>query len=83
MFFFQSPQIFRLNEIGLHILGVPRCFCGGQLKGKGKGLAHRDISLHVRDIQKFEQQAPIAGEVGIPMKKTCQILDPLRKMIQL
>ena len=29
----------------------------GQLKGKGKGLAHRDISLHVRDIQKFEQQA--------------------------
>lgn len=51
----------------------PRCpslrACGGQLKGKGKGLAHRDISLHVRDIQKFEQQAPIAGEVVIPMKK--------------
>lgn len=32
----------------------------GQLKGKGKGLAHRDISLHVRDIQKFEQQAVTA-----------------------
>ena len=41
----------------------------GQLKGKGKGLAHRDISLHVRDIQKFEQQAPGAkGQniMGIP-----------------
>ena len=33
----------------------------GQLKGKGKGLAHRDISLHVRDIQKFEQQAGLSA----------------------
>lgn len=93
--------------------------CGGQLKGKGKGLAHRDISLHVRDIQKFEQQAPGASwvvsffvsgislcgvkqskimghancnlhgwdknsrswEVGFP-RKTCRILNRLRKMIQ-
>jgi len=29
---------------------------GGKLKGKGKGLAHRDISMHVRDLQQMEQR---------------------------
>ncbi|CAJ1387331.1 unnamed protein product [Effrenium voratum] len=52
----EHPLNAKIEETREALAQVKNALYSGQLKGKGKGLAHRDISLHVRDIQKFEQQ---------------------------
>ncbi|CAK9050308.1 unnamed protein product [Durusdinium trenchii] len=52
----EHPLNAKIEETRAALAQVKDALYSGQLKGKGKGLAHRDISLHVRDIQKFEQQ---------------------------
>ncbi|CAL1130922.1 unnamed protein product [Cladocopium goreaui] len=52
----EHPLNAKIEETRDALSQVKNALYSGQLKGKGKGLAHRDISLHVRDIQKFEQQ---------------------------
>ncbi|CAE7767550.1 NAM7, partial [Symbiodinium necroappetens] len=52
----EHPLNSKIEETREALSKVKDALYSGSLKGKGKGLAHRDISLHVRDIQKYEQE---------------------------
>lgn len=49
------PSAAKIEETRDKLQQVKDDLYGGRLKGKGKGLAHRDISCCVRDIQQLEQ----------------------------
>ncbi|CAE7357171.1 NAM7 [Symbiodinium natans] len=52
----EHPLNSKIEETREALSKVKDALYSGALKGKGKGLAHRDISLHVRDLQKYEQE---------------------------
>eukprot|EP00928_Gymnodinium_smaydae_P020797 TRINITY_DN18040_c0_g3_i1.p1 TRINITY_DN18040_c0_g3~~TRINITY_DN18040_c0_g3_i1.p1 ORF type:complete len:724 (+),score=90.03 TRINITY_DN18040_c0_g3_i1:90-2261(+) len=50
------PLASKMEETREAIRNIKDDLYNGRLKGKGKGLAHRDISMSVRDLQQMEQK---------------------------
>ena len=52
----QHPSQQKIEELRDKLGKVKDDLYGGRLKGKGKGLAHRDISNYVREMQQLEER---------------------------